>query len=554
METTENRQIKMQLEKTLGIFEECTDDLIFIYDMINDHYTISKRALDTYNLPGESFRNVSETLLSIVHPDDREMLADDLTQIMEGKKDYHNLEYRWVDREGKVTWISCRGKVVDNDSKIFVGRVSRLDRRRKADHLTGFLAETQLKIDYAKKMENKPNGPENFLIVGIDNLKKINQKFGMDGGDKAITYVSTAIKSCIHEKTKFYRMYGDEFVVCIAGDTEVVKNVYKDIRIKLDELIAQNNYELFFTISAGIVELTGDMSYDELKMKLEFSINQAKKKGKNCVNVYNEDEYQENMRILDIQEFLRNSINNDFEGYEVYYQPIVDVASGRLLGAEALIRWRCEKYGNLSPAQFIPILEESGLIIPVGRWVAYTAIRQCKEWQKYIPDFKININLSYIQIKKSNIVVDVLNLINKIGIDPKYLTFEFTESTYIENDAIVRKLIKTFSDEGIKLALDDFGTGYSNLAYLQKLNVDIIKIDRSFVNRAMEDENIYSVISHIIDIAHNMQLTVCIEGIENETERKKLALLVPDTMQGYLYGRPVNADRFMQENIACAIA
>ena len=554
MEATENKYIKLQLQKTLGVFEECTDDLIFIYDMLNDHYTISKRALDTYNLPGESFNNVSETLLSIVHPDDREMLADDLNQIMDGKKDYHNLEYRWMDRKGKVTWISCRGKVVDSESKMFVGRVSRLDRRRKADHLTGFLAETQLKIDYAKKMENKPNGSENFLIVGIDNLKKINQKFGMDGGDKAITYVSTAIKSCIHEKTKFYRMYGDEFVVCIAGDTEVVKNVYKDIRIKLDELISENNYELFFTISAGIVEVTDSMSYDELKMKMEFSINQAKKKGKNCVCIYDEEEYQEYMKILDIQELLRNSINNDFEGYEVFYQPIVDVSTGRLLGAEALLRWRCEKYGNLSPVEFIPILEESGLIIPVGRWVAYTAIKQCKEWQKYIPEFKMNINISYIQIKKSNIVVDILNLIDKIGIDPKYLTFEFTESTYIENDSIVKKLIKTFSDEGIKLALDDFGTGYSNLAYLQNLNVDVIKIDRSFVNKAMADENIYSVINHIIDIAHSMKLSVCIEGIENEIERKKISRLVPDSMQGYLYGKPVNAIQFMQDNILSSMA
>ena len=420
--------------------------------------------------------------------------------------------------------------------------------------MTGFLAETQLKIDYAKKMENKPNGSENFLIVGIDNLKEINQKFGMDGGDKAITYVSTAIKSCIHEKTKFYRMYGDEFVVCIAGDTEVVKNVYKDIRIKLDELISENNYELFFTISAGIVEVTDSMSYDGLKMKMEFSINQAKKKGKNCVCIYDEEEYQEYMKILDIQELLRNSINNDFEGYEVFYQPIVDVSTGRLLGAEALLRWRCEKYGNLSPVEFIPILEESGLIIPVGRWVAYTAIKQCKEWQKYIPEFKMNINISYIQIKKSNIVVDILNLIDKIGIDPKYLTFEFTESTYIENDSIVKKLIKTFSDEGIKLALDDFGTGYSNLAYLQNLNVDVIKIDRSFVNKAMADENIYSVINHIIDIAHSMKLSVCIEGIENEIERKKISRLVPDSMQGYLYGKPVNAIQFMQDNILSSMA
>ena len=546
--------IKTQWEDTLAILEECTDDFIFVFDLEHDHYTISKNALEVYNLPDKDFYNASEAIMSIVHPDDREMLADDLGQIKSGIKNTHNLEYRWMDKHDKVTWISCRGKVVDEVNKIFFGRITRLDQRRKADHLTGFLAESQLKINYAQRMADNPDFSGYFLIIGLDNLKALNQKFGMAGGDRAITLVSTAIKSCIHEKTNIYRMYGDEFVVCISGDTAEAKKVYQDIRSKLDALIMLNNYELFFTISAGIVAVTADMSYDDVKIKMEFAINQAKKKGKNCVCIYDEESYKEYMKLLDIQELLRASINNNYEGYEVFYQPIVDVASGRLLGAEALLRWRCEKYGNLSPAQFIPILEESGLIIPVGRWVAYTAIKQCKEWQKYIPDFKININLSYIQIKKSNIANDVLYLVEKIGIDPKYLTFEFTESTYIENDATVKKLMKVFNDEGIKLALDDFGTGYSNLAYLQNLNVDVIKIDRSFVNKAMADENIYSVISHIIDMAHNMKLSVCIEGIENETEKNKISLLVPDTMQGYLYGRPVNAEQFMNDNIKGAIA
>ena len=545
---------RTQWEDTLAILEECTDDFIFVFDLKNDYYTISKNALEVYNLPSNAFYNASEAIMSIVHPDDRAMLLEDLGQINDGIKNTHNLEYRWIDKHDKVTWISCRGKVVDDEGKIFFGRISRLDQRRKADHLTGFLAETQLKINYAKKMAENPDFTGYFLIIGLDNLKEINQKFGMAGGDRAITLVSTAIKSCIHEKTNIYRMYGDEFVVCISGDTSDAKRIYQEIRSKLDALIMLNNYELFFTISAGIVAVTADMNYDDVKIKMEFAINKAKKKGKNCVCIYDEDSYKEYMKLLDIQELLRTAINNDYEGYEVFYQPIVDVASGRLLGAEALLRWHCEKYGSLSPAQFIPILEESGLIIPVGRWVAYTAIKQCKEWQKYIPDFKININLSYIQIKKSNIANDVLYLVDKIGIDPKYLTFEFTESTYIENDSTVKKLIKVFNDEGIKLALDDFGTGYSNLAYLQNLNVDVIKIDRSFVNKAMSDENIYSVISHIIDMAHNMKLSVCIEGIENETEKNKISLLVPDTMQGYLYGRPVNAEQFMNDNIKSAIA
>ncbi len=541
--------LKKQWYQTLSILEECTDDYIFVFDLLNDHYTISKSALEIYNMPSDTFYNASEELLRIVHPDDQLMLSDDLAQIREGIKDTHNLEYRWIDKNDKETWISCRGKVVDNEHKLFVGRISRLDIKRKADHLTGFLTEPQLKLNFTNRMAKETDFSGYFIIIGIDNLKKVNQRFGLEGGDKAITFVSKAIKKCIQEKSKIYRMYGDEFVICISEKNISPKEIYQQIRDNLDKLIMENNYELFFTISAGIVNVTADMLYDDVKIKLDFALHTAKKKGKNCVFIYNDESYNEHLKLLDIQELLRNAINNNYEGYEVFYQPIVDVETGKLLGAEALLRWHCEKYGNLSPAQFIPILEESGLIIPVGRWVAYTAIKQCKEWQKYIPDFKININLSYIQIKKSNVALDVLNLIDKIDIDPQHLTFEFTESTYIENDAMVKKLIKIFNAEGIKLALDDFGTGYSNLAYLQNLNVDVIKIDRSFVNKAMTDDNIYSVISHIIDMAHNMKLSVCIEGIENEDEQNRISSLVPDSMQGYLYGKPVNAEQFMKDNI-----
>ena len=554
MSSAEKSYVKSQLAEALNVLEECTDDYIFIFDLINDYYSISKRALDVYDLPDEAFINASEHIMKIVHPDDRDMLSEDLAQIKNGEKDVHNLEYRWLDRDGKITWISCRGKIVDSEGKIFVGRVTRLDRKRKADNLTGFLAESMLKTNYNKRMSVETDFKGFFLIIGLDNLKEINQNYGMVGGDKAITIVSNAIKNCVQETTNIYRMEGDEFVVCIAGTTAQAKKVYRQIRSKIDELILANDYELFFTISAGIVEVTSDMPYDDVKIKMEFALNSAKKQGKNCVVIYDEESYAEYRKLLDIQEILRNSINNSFEGYEVYYQPIIDVVSGKLIGAEALLRYQCEKYGRLSPAQFIPILEESGLIIPVGRWVAYTAIKQCKEWQKILPEFKININLSYIQIKKSNVTQDILSLIETIGIEAKYITFEFTESVYIEDDIIVKKLIQTFNEEGIKLALDDFGTGYSNLAYLQDLNVDVIKIDRSFVNKAMQDENIYGVINHIIDIAHSMDLTVCIEGIENEEERSKIAKLLPDTMQGYLYGRPVDADMFMHDNIEKAIS
>lgn len=555
MDTGDKERIKEEYEKILDVIADCTDDYIFMFDLTNDYYRVSESVLEKFDLPASKFYNATEHIMKIVYPEDRERLSDDVEKIVAGRQVMHNLEYRWVDRDGKVTWINCAGKLVDvgTKSKVLVGRIHRLGTRRTADDLTGLLTEAHFKTNYEKFVKNNLDYQGSFIMLGIDNLKDINQRFGLTGGDKALRYVSEAIERCKDLVRRVYRMEGDVFAVSISGDSEYAKLVYSSIREKLDEIIGENDYEIFFTISAGIVDIERNMTFNMLKVKLEFALYQAKKKGRNCLAVYNEESYNEYMKLLDIQGLLRESINNNYDGYEVYYQPIVDSATGKLIGAEALLRWRCDKYGNLSPAQFIPILEDSGLIIPVGKWVSYMAIKQCKEWQKFIPDFKININLSYIQIKKSNVAVDILNLVDKIGIDPKYLTFEFTESTYIENDVTVRKLIKTFNNEGIKLALDDFGTGYSNLAYLQNLNVDVIKIDRSFVNKAMQDENIYSVIRHIIDMAHNLNLSVCIEGIESLAEQDKICRLVPDSMQGYLYGKPVPAEQFMHDNISAAM-
>lgn len=552
MDIDEKESVIEDNAKILKVLSECTDDYIFMFDLESDNYRASDSIVKEFDLPSNIFSNATEHIMKIVHPEDREKLKNDIGAIRTGEKLKHDLEYRWIDRNGNITWINCTGKLVtlDNDINVLVGRIHRLGTKSTADDLTGYLSETHFRINYEKSIKDTTDLQTAILTLGIDNLKAINQKFGLVGGDRALKYVSEAIERCKGMVKRIYRMNGDVFAISIDGNAAYAKQVYFAIREKLDEIIAENDYDIFFTISAGIIDLKKDMTFEELKVKLEFALYQAKKRGRNCVVIFNEDSYKDYMKLLDIQDIMRESINNDFEGYEVFYQPIVDSSSGKLVGAEALLRWRCDKYGSLSPAQFIPILEESGLIIPIGKWVAYKAISQCKEWQKYIPDFKININLSYIQIKKSNVAVDILDLVNKVGIEPKYLTFEFTESTYIENDVTVRKLIKTFNNEGIKLALDDFGTGYSNLAYLQNLNVDVIKIDRSFVNKAMQDENIYSVIHSIIDMAHNLELSVCIEGIESVEEQDKICKLVPDTMQGYLYGKPVPADQFMKDNIA----
>ena len=265
MEAAEKDFFENEYENVLKVLSECTDDYIYIYDLKNDFYRVSPEILDLYNLPAHRFSSASEHILDIVHPDDKPMLISDLEGIKKGEKTTHNLEYRWIDKNGKATWISCRGKVFDTgkeDDLILIGRIHRLGIKRKADDLTGFLTENQLKINYAKFMQDNPNYEGAFIIIGLDNLKSINQKFGISGGDIAIEFVGESIKECVRGTTRIYRMEGDEFVIRVDGDINSAKDIYYSIRSSLEEKIIENNYELFFTVSAGIFITNPDVRFE----------------------------------------------------------------------------------------------------------------------------------------------------------------------------------------------------------------------------------------------------------------------------------------------------
>lgn len=203
----------------------------------------------------------------------------------------------------------------------------------------------------------------------------------------------------------------------------------------------------------------------------------------------------------------------------------------------------------LSPGIFIPILEESGLIIPVGEWVYQTAMRQGMEWQEMIPNFRININLSFIQICKSDVVSGIMASIQELGINPGTVLFEFTESGMISYDDSVQRLLDVLNENQVKIALDDFGTGYSSLAYLKNLRVNLLKLDRSFTSKAVSSDFDYKLIGHIVDMAHSIGMGVCFEGIETEEELMKLRRLSPDYIQGFYYGKPVDRQRFYEQNL-----
>jgi len=214
-----------------------------------------------------------------------------------------------------------------------------------------------------------------------------------------------------------------------------------------------------------------------------------------------------------------------------------------------LARWTSKTYGFMSPVEFIPLLEESSLIIPLGRWIMQTAVKQCKDWKNYIPDFKMNINLSFVQLIKSDIVKDALECIDANDIPHDNIVFELTESGELESSQATKNVLKSFMEKNIELAIDDFGTGYSNFRYMKDMMFAMVKIDRLFIKNIQHSEYDYRIVKHITDMAHSLNLKVCYEGVETQKELDIVKSLNPDCIQGFFYGRPVNPFKFEQKHL-----
>ena len=541
-----------QISAVMEVLQQCSDSYLFILDLNTDVYMVSEKATKRFPFDNTVIENSTQVLKEVVYPSDYAMLKADIEKCTSGEHDTHALEYRWLDRKSRVVWISCRGTVVTGAEghRLLVGRVSELGKKAKADNLTGLRREARFRLNAESLLRDKPESIRYIMRIGIDNFKEINEKEGVEAGDEVLQELAECILKAVDEKVDVYRLMADEFMVVDAADADFKnpRTVYDEIQKKIANMVKKKEYSRFYTVSAGVMEKDfAGKSAEEILRLTEFTLNEAKRNGRNQMALYHQASYDEYLKRLDMRKALRRAINNQFQGFEVYYQPIVSVPDYQLVGAEALLRWHSQEYGNVSPAVFIPILEESGLIIPVGRHVLWEAAGICKKWQTYIPDFHVNVNLSYVQLYRSDLMKDVEKCINDVGIDPDSLILELTESGYIETNERIKELFRELKEKKIDLALDDFGTGYSNMRYLKEIEAKTVKIDRSFVVQALQNEYDYNIISHIIDMVHSLGSSVCMEGIEEKEELAKMMKTNPDMIQGYYFGKPSPAGQFEEQ-------
>mgnify|MGYP004638843741 FL=1 len=584
MDPIMNSFSREQMEYIVELFNPCMDDYLYVFDLQKDCYKISKHATERFLLPGDTFDNAAKAHHTFVYLNDQSRLDDEFRRIMSGEIVFHNMHYRWLDRAGKPVWINCRGRVLnDADGKphFLVGCINEIGQKQKADNVSGLLGESSLSAYVEQFEDGLPDGF--FLRIGIDDFRDINGDFGMEYGDYILKSTADCIAANIKPSQRLYRILADEFMVVdfSGGDMEAATELYKNIRKSLDTFIEENGYKSVFTISAGAVDTAKTSGTYENIMKLsEYALNTAKDQGKNRCYIYMQEDYDVFLRKKQITRQLHHAVNHGFEGFETYYQPIVDTKTRRLVGAEALMRFsmpeRCEDgetkkeavcvgedghdadenvhWERISPVEFIPLLEETGLIIPAGKWMLHQAISTCSRWQKYIPDFRININLSYVQVMKSRVLTEILTALRLYGLEPSAVGIELTESGYLDTNTHFQKLWDGLKKNGVLVILDDFGTGYSNLHCLGDLRPNYIKIDRSFTLKALNNQYEHDLMTQIITMTHKLDLTICVEGIETEDEFAKISELDPDYIQGFLFGRPQPAEEFYENLIKPAIA
>lgn len=540
-------------EYFIRLFSTTMDDYLYVMDLKEDYYVISPTAVDRFRLPGDHFYHAQAAHKQFVFAEDLPALLADMELSYAGKQESHNMDYRWLDRQGHPVWINCRGIIIhdtDGSPKYLIGCVNEIGKKQKADNISGLMGELGL-WQYTK--ECPAILPRGYIIrLGIDDLGDVNGNYGMNYGDYLLRETADCIRNVLEPHQKLFRLVSDQFIISDFSDRTVEDAciLYDRIRYEINHWIEEHQYQTIFTVSAGIIGTQGRKNdYDQILKYLEFALNEAKREGKNECYVFCEEDYDHWMHTQKLKKQLLHAVNNGYEGFEIYYQPVMNTAEHKLVAAEALMRFfvpdeTSGKTVMISPAEFVPILEGSGLIIPVGRWLLSTAAKTCKNWQEMHPGMRVQVNLSYIQVAKTNVLREIRTVLEETKLPPECMGVELTESGYLEPGAHFQKVWSGLKELGVKVLLDDFGTGYSNFHCLGDLTPHCIKIDRTFTQKALSDSYEYNLLTQMIQMSRRLNIRGCIEGIETEEELNRIAVLKPDCIQGYFFGRPVPETEF----------
>jgi len=502
-----------------------------------------------------------EEWMKRVHPDDVEKLKTDLASHVLGKTAHFENEHRMLHKDGGYRWVLSRGVGV----RIRTGKAIRMagsqtditDRKRFEeqlaqqafyDTLTGlpnralFMDRLTLAVTRARR---RKSSLFSVLFLDVDRFKDVNDSLGHLKGDLLLTAIARRLETCVRPGDTVARLGGDEFTILLDDmrDSADAVQVADRILEQMSKPFLLEGNEVFATVSIGIAPGADYEKPDDLLRDADTAMYRAKERGKNCYEVFDSAMHSRAVARLQLETDLRKAIER--KEFRVYYQPIVSLLTNSLVGFEALVRWQHPQRGLVPPAEFLPLAEETGLILPIDFMVLREAARQTRDWQQRYEsarDLRINVNLSTKQFAQSGLVDRVKDVLAQTGLDGQHLTLEITESAIMEESKALSEMLDQIRKLDIRLYLDDFGTGYSSLGYLHRFPIHSLKIHSSFVGQlGKTQDDPGQLVRTITTLAENMSMGVVAEGVETREQLAMLRDLRCHRVQGYFFSRPLTA-------------
>ena len=586
------RNLQRRLQETNNVLHEANEALreseeryalalrgakdgIWDWNLKTDEISYSARWKEMIGYTDGEIGNQADEWFRRIHTDDIDSVQAAITAHFKGDVSYYESEYRMSHKNGDYRWMLTRGVAVwDEDGNPYrmVGSQTDITEGKISDTLTGlpnrilFLDRLEQEIERSKRQEDHLSA---VLLLDLDRFKLTNDSLGHQVGDQLLSQVARRLESCLRKgdtiarfsgEALVARLHGDEFTILLEGirhasdAARVAERIQKEIRKPFD----LNGNRVFTTASIGIalsrsgVPVDRDSSTciaptqgcrDDLLREAETAMHRAKSLGKARHEIFDESMHTEVSSRLELENDLWQALERD--ECQLYYQPIVSVDTEKITGCEALLRWRHPARGFISPAEFIPIAEETGSILPIGEWVLRTACVQNRAWQDAThPHLQVAVNVSARQFQHQDLPQLVKKVLKETGIIPHALKVEITESIAMEDTDLTMAILNTLSEIGVQVSMDDFGTGYSSLSYLTQLPIDILKIDQAFVTDLPDDSEKAALATAILAMAQSLNLNVIAEGVETGEQLAFLRSKGCDEIQGYLFSPPVPAEEF----------
>lgn len=526
---------------------QSTDDFIYINDCRSGEFRYPRALVEMFSLPGEVVKNPLPYWKEIVHPDDWSRFYRSNMEIVENLTDEHLVEFRAKNRKSEYVWLRCRGKMMyDEDGKqmLFAGIMSLMGKQNKIDPLTQLLNHRVFCMELEKNIRLTEIEQLAVIMLDVDEFRQINELYDRDFGDWVLKILGQLIQGILPDNATLFQLEKDKMGILMTNVLEAdVEAFYNKIQEHLIKIREWKQYRLELEISAGCAMYPKDSSDSEALYRYsDYALQRAKEQGKNRLVFFTEDILRMKERSLELLRELKACVKQDYRGFYLNYQPQIHPETGALKGVEALMRWKDSEGKIVSPGEFIPVMEENGLIYSAGLRILKTVFREAKEWIQRKPDFIISVNVSALQFFEETFLEDLYTVIEDEEFPCKNLVIELTESFAVKNIEILQRKFNDMRRRNIRIALDDFGTGYCSLAALKNTPVDIVKIDRTFVKDILHNKFDAAFITLVTEICHTVDIDVCLEGVESKEEYEFVKKIPLDSIQGYYFGKPMEKE------------